>query len=265
MVGCSATRSIVPGNVHSPANVRDASFPEVAPGSTDLQRRVAELEEALRRKEQELQQVRAELARAQSGTVDVSLGGHGSTLGHGQSIQSLQQELAAERARREALVRELEELRREVASPFGENHVLEAEYLALKQELVELRRRLDAFERDRRALLEASPAAAREQRPPTADMLAAEQQRLASDLQADLQASQLRVGQLEAQLASIKEQAERSATLESENSRLRAQLAEERRRAEALEAKLKVAARVTELIFRMRPENRAGQRRAAPE
>jgi len=226
--------------------------PSVA-NASDLQARVAELEDTLRKREQELAAARRELQalRAESasaGRASVSDSAGAST------AEQLQQQLAEERAQRQALLQELEALRREVASPYAENRVPESEYLSVKQELVDLRRRLQALEEDRRRIADANPLGAEQSRSSRDAALAAEQRQLTQDVESELIATRSRVAQLESQLTEARQELERNAALASENTALREQLAEEKRRAEALEAKLKVAARVTELIFRMRSE-----------
>lgn len=257
LAACSAGRLSPAGPVAGTANVEEGRAVRAGGAAPELQKRLAELENTLHQKERELQELRLQLARIEHRGDALKQAGDAE---QEQSLENLRQELRAERAQREALVRELEALRREVASPFGENQVPEREYLALKEELMDLRRRFDELARERQALLEVATSTPKEPLPSKGDPLAAEQERLAADLRMDLDASEARIAELEAQLAMVKEQAQRSAMIESENSTLRAQLAEERRRAEALEAKLKVAARVTELIFRMRSENRPEQR-----
>ncbi len=264
MVAC-ASRRPEPYGPESHAGDRAASSVALpddglpVPGA-ELAVQVRELQARLQEKDEELKAALKELDALRAS--NSGRGGDGNDAAQAAAVRSLQEELAAERARREALVRELEELRREVASPYGENRVPESEYLAIKQELVDLRRRLQTLEEDRRSLMAAadrsmSAGAGEQER-----SLFREQERLAADVAGELDATRARVLQLEQQLSESRALLQRSESIAQENSALREQLAEEKRRAEALEAKLKVAARVTELIFRMRSE--AG-RSVAPE
>lgn len=231
--------------------------------------RIAELERHLEQRERELAAARAELARrGQGGTGAENLvnpqargeekqGGSGGQQPEG-NAQSLAAQLAEERLQRQALLEELDRLRQEVNAPFGESRVAEADYLALKQELMELRRVVRQQEQQQRELmlkLAALPRqeATSERADPSAGFTSQPAQ-LAREAEEELIRSRQRIVELEAALGAAKKQGERSAALEAENDSLRSQLAEERRRAEALEAKLRVAARVTDLIFRMRTQ-----------
>lgn len=239
--------------------------------------RLAELEEQLRQREQELAATRAELARLQQRAI-------GKTSGTSQPPPNLEPaesdqeqtqggaaalaaQLARERQERQALLEELERLRQEVSSPFSESHVPEADYLALKQELMELRRVVQQQEQQQRDLM--LKLAALPSQPPGDKGggpdrgTTPEHVRLATETQQELALSQQRITQLEAALEVAKKQGDRAAALAAENDSLRSQLAEERRRAEALEAKLKVAARVTDLIFRMRTQEREGSHKGS--
>ncbi len=263
MVAC-ASRRPEPYGPESHAGDRAASSVALpddglpVPGA-ELAVQVRELQARLHEKDEELKAALKELDALRAS--NSGRGVDGNDAAQAAAVRSLQEELAAERARREALVRELEELRRDVASPYGENRVPESEYLAIKQELVDLRRRLQTLEEDRRSLMAAdrsmSAGAGEQER-----ALSREQERLAADVAGELDATRARVLQLEQQLSESRALLQRSESIAQENSALREQLAEEKRRAEALEAKLKVAARVTELIFRMRSEAGRG---VAPE
>ncbi|MCX8071431.1 MAG: hypothetical protein N3C12_03110 [Candidatus Binatia bacterium] len=242
-------------------------------GAADAGGQIAELESRLREREAELLAVRAELEalRRQQGTVLVKpnltprggdeAGRPEETTSGTQAESELAQALARERAERLALMEELERLRQEVSSPFGENYVAERDYLALKQELIELRRSLQEQEQQRNLTAKISGSAEAEDRkgpsephPPTEG----EHIRITAETQQELAESRRRIAELEAALQSAKKEGDQAAALATENESLRSQLAEERRRAEALEAKLKVAARVTDLIFRMQTQQRGG-------
>lgn len=260
--GCGTSRvrfGTASGVAGTPTLDATASVP------SELATRLAELQARLQEREKELSEARAEIERLRSSLPEVrqepqSVGAAGAGLADAgttrdRTAEELAAELSRERNERLAVVRELERLRQEVGSPFGENRVPEADYLALKQELLDLRRQLQQQEEEQRRL------AARIAVIPSADSRGGsspgpdEHTRLTSEAARELAASRQRIAELEAAVESLREQGSKVATLVAENDSLRSQLAEERRRAEALEAKLKVAARVTDLIFRMRSQN----------
>ncbi|GIW42918.1 MAG: hypothetical protein KatS3mg077_0200 [Candidatus Binatia bacterium] len=248
---------------------------QVQPAGSELpaevQQQLAELQRRLKEREAELATVREELAKARQSEVKgpsppqplgESHGGAAANDVLGADAKGLAEALAREKAEREALLRELEKLRQEVSSPFGENYVPEADYLALKQELIELRRAVQEQEKEQRELAKrvsalSSGVTGKEDAPPRAD--GASSERLVDDTERALAVSRQRIAELEAELQKATNQGNQVANLAAENESLRSQLLEERRRADALEAKLRVAARVTDLIFRMRTlKNREG-------
>ncbi len=260
---------------------RDAAATAAQDPQLAVAARVTELEQQLREREQELAEARAELTKLKH----VEAGEERLTKGQGVPPTKEQQksentgaeadptalgaQLARERLERQALLQELDRLRQEVSSPFGDSSVPEAEYLALKQELLELRKVVQEQEQQQRdlmlklAALSPPPAAGNSA---GAAGITPEPSPLVAETQQELTLSRQRIAQLEAALEAAKKEGDRAVALVHENNSLRSQLAEERRRADALEAKLKVAARVTDLIFRMRTQGHGGtQKKSAPE
>jgi hypothetical protein len=162
---------------------------------------------------------------------------------------------------------ELARLKEETSVPaFGERRVRESDYLALKQELVELRRSAEEDRRERERLAaqiralqggEGNAVAAEDGDSPEQraqiESLQKEKEQIIDGLRKNLDASQQRAAELEAALASAKAGGTDN-SLREENGNLRSRLEEQRRHTEDLEAKLRVAARVSELIFRMQAQ-----------
>ncbi|MBI3782520.1 MAG: hypothetical protein HY270_03865 [Deltaproteobacteria bacterium] len=194
-------------------------------------------------------------------------------------VGSLRAQLTQERERRQLLETELTKLKEETSVPaFGERRVRESDYLALKQELVELRRAADEDrqERDRiaaqlRALQAGQPIAVAGDAPvenpvqrTQIENLQREKDQIIEGLRQNLAASQQRSGELETSLANAKSGAA-DPTLRDENQTLRTKLDEARRRTENLEAKLRIAARVSDLIFRMQGQQQPAAKSAKPK
>ena len=194
---------------------------------------------------------------------------------HAAMIARLQEALAQEQERREHVETELSRLKQETSSPpYGEDHAGEAELLSAKRQVTELRTALEqeraARERlaeDFRALQQRAEA---ESAGANADaenaglqlrlkQLEDEKQSIAQSFTRSLAESQQRAAELEAQLANARarENADVGSDgnlteIRAENAALRTRLDEEHRRTEELAGKLKVAMRVTDLIFKMR-------------
>jgi len=214
----------------------------------------------------------------------------------GAMVTSLRAALATEQERRQAAETQLARLKEETNAPaFGDARVPEADYLAVKQEIVDLRKAL-ADERNARASMAdqvrglqnappaVAPAAAAEPAPNPEDVqlrarlqsLESEKQSLVESFNRSLAASQQHTAELEQQLTAAKSvpapvAAEppppdgRVETVRAENAQLKAQLDEEHKRTEDLAAKLRIAQRVTDLIFKIQtqpaPEPAKGTRR----
>lgn len=184
-------------------------------------------------------------------------------------LAALRAALSQEQERREIAESQLSRLKEETSASYAGPRVPESDYLAVKQELVVLRQALD----DEQATCGRQPAA-----PPTAAVAAhaaastespdarvqlqhmqEERDAIVETLTANLNASQKRVTDLEQQLGSTGATTAGATTagaaaVSAENARLRAQLEEEHRRTEALTAKLKVAERVNDLIFKIQAQ-----------
>lgn len=245
---------------------RDATIARLTNELAVAQQRATALELDLEARDHEVSAARRELqALRRAGEAGAGREGRGE--GERTEIAQLRAELQRERQRRQDLESELERLRRETSSPFGDRTVPESEHLALKQELVELRR---SAERDRQSRDRLAAQLESLQRAGNVDSraiddpaqraqmesLQREKDQIISSLNANLAASQQRAQQLETELVAARQGGPESGTLRDENSTLRSRLEEERRRTQDLEAKLRVASRVTELIFRMQTQQK---------
>jgi len=195
-------------------------------------------------------------------------------------LAALRAALSQEQERRELIENQLTRLKEETSASYIGPRVPESDYLAVKQELVLLRQSL-ADERGARDRLSSTT-------PPTADDTAAdpaaqaaaaestdlrvrlqhlqeERDSIVASLNNNLMASQHRVTELEQQLGAARaatshaEAAAAANGLSAENQSLRALLDEERRRTEDLNAKLKLAARVNDLIFKLQAQQAAAK------
>jgi DNA repair exonuclease SbcCD ATPase subunit len=203
------------------------------------------------------------------------------------TIASLRTALAKELLRREAAETELERLKAETSTPAladAPSATSAAELTAAKQEVADLRTALES-EREARASLadklekiqqRAPSDTASDANPPSAEMqerlrtLESERQAAIDSFNRSLAASQERAAGLERQLAEARAANAVAATTESaasdgagpkelasiraENTALRERLDEEHRRTEQLSSKLKLATRVTDLIFKMQSQ-----------
>lgn len=257
--GCGTLGSLSKRSVTLPADTQ-------AKAESESKNRILDLERQVQEREAELATLRAELEKLRSET---GLGWSSEPLENqekgGQKATApsvtdqLSKQVTDERFEKQALLQELERLQQEVSSPFAETRVPESDYLALKQELIELRRQLRRQEEEHQQLMARiaalpSPVSSAGNVPPRVESQNGEHRHLAEETERELAASRARVAELESALASARSESEKSRVLVQENDMLKSQLAEERRRAEALEAKLKIATRITELIFRMRSQ-----------
>jgi predicted RNase H-like nuclease (RuvC/YqgF family) len=198
---------------------------------------------------------------------------------HAAMLARLQTALAQEQQRRGEVETELSRLKQETSSPpYSGGHASEAELTSAKQEVAELRTALDqeraARERlahDFRALqqrADAESAGTQNSSAENADLrlrlkqLDEEKQNITQSFNRSLAESQQRAAELERQLAQAQTAGNADATsdgdlttIRAENSALRTRLEDEHRRTEELAAKLRIAARVTDLIFKMQAQS----------
>ncbi|MFQ5667650.1 MAG: hypothetical protein ACE5I7_14655, partial [Candidatus Binatia bacterium] len=202
-------------------------------------------------------------------------------------LAAVRAQLVHEQQRRQAAESELARLKAETASSaYGDTGSAASELAAAKLEIADLRRALGT-ERAARARLAQElrvlqererQAAARVQDATSSSSelqarlksLQAEKDAVVASFKQSLAASQKRTAELEQELAGARAVAAAAAatasltpsapedgelrSIRSENTALRARLDDEHRRTEALAAKLKIASRVTDLIFRMRAQ-----------
>ena len=200
---------------------------------------------------------------------------------HAVATARLQSALAQEQQRREQVETELSRLKQETSSPpYGAGHASQAELTSAKREVTELRTALDqeraARERlaqDFRALQQRANAESAGNQSAGAEktelrlqlkQLEEEKQKITESFNRSLAESQQRAAELEGQLAQAHTGDNANTTsdgtltsMRAENSALRARLDDEHRRTEELAAKLKTAARVTDLIFKMQAQGSA--------
>lgn len=205
------------------------------------------------------------------------------------ALASMRAELAEEQQRREATEAELARLKQETsAPPYGQPAGSEAEAAAAKQEVIDLRAALDSERAARERLAQQFEAlqqqAQTQQAAASADdaanaaqgnteletelkRLRQEKQAVADSFARSLAESQKRAADLEQQLALARAAAAAPSasaaappdageisSMRAENATLRTRLDEEHRRTEELAAKLKIATRVTDLIFKMQAQ-----------
>jgi hypothetical protein len=190
----------------------------------------------------------------------------------------LQAALSQEQARRQVVETQLNRLKEETSATLGGPRVPEADFLAVKQELVTLQQAL-ADERTARERLmpetqqphgggAPEPAPQADASPEAADLrarlqtLQAQKDAIEESLNRNLAASQQRVAAMEQELEAaraiatpVKSEATGApAPASAENTHLRAQLDAEHRRTEDLTAKLKAAIRINDLIFKIQAQ-----------
>jgi predicted RNase H-like nuclease (RuvC/YqgF family) len=212
------------------------------------------------------------------------------TQGEPAAVASLRVALTQEQQRREAVETELARLKEETSTPpLADSGDPATELAAAKSQINDLRDALAAerVERERmadalRALQEQASHAPQPDTPESTpentelqariDSLRAEKEAATESFNRSLAASQQRTAELERQLAASQAAAAAAAnagaaptdgdaaSVRADNQALRARLDEEHRRTEELAAKLRIATRVTDLIFKMQ----AQQARARP-
>jgi len=197
---------------------------------------------------------------------------------HAATIARLKSALAQEQQRREQVETEFSRLKQETSSPpYGEDHGSEAELISAKREVTELRTALDQeraarqrLAKDFRALQQRADAESAGTQDASAEntelqlrlkQLEEEKHNLTDSFNRSLAESQQRAAELERRLAQAHTAENANVASDgnltntrAENAALRARLDEEHRRTEELAAKLKVATRVTDLIFKMQAQ-----------
>jgi len=240
--------------------------------------RVSELEQRERELTSELEKttgltesLRSDLAKARAETESALAAA--SQKGDTAEVARLEVELEGERARRVDAEEQLAHLREETsASPYEtapQEALQEAQRKIdrLNNELSNERRDRDDLERrfaELQIQLEQQPAVAAVAEPGDSEMneLLADQRRLMASIQQDLEASRRREAGLRETIASLQGEGSSQLTdqvrdLESENLALQSSLDAEHDRNVELAAKLEVATRVADLIFKMRREGPA--------
>ncbi|MFI5365967.1 MAG: hypothetical protein ACHQ4J_10115 [Candidatus Binatia bacterium] len=198
---------------------------------------------------------------------------------HATEVASLRTSLAQEKQRRQKAESELTRLKEETSTPaLADAGAPGNDLAAAKREIADLRTTL-ADERAARTRLaaqlhnlerRAAPSRTPDATPQDADLrarlkaLEEERQAAVDSFNRSLTASQEHTAELERQLAAERETnaaaaaapsvAGEVASIRSENTALRERLDEEHRRTEQLAAKLKLATRVTDLIFKMQSQ-----------
>jgi chromosome segregation ATPase len=242
--------------------------------------RERQLTAELARTRQEADTLRADLEEARA--VAAAATAAADRPGASPQIASMQVELDTERARRQEAEEELSKLREETstgpfdsASPGSQAALQEAqaEIDRLNAELArERRQRTDIEQRfaELQLMVAEQPAAAAAEQNPEIAELEQDQRRLMAAIQQDLEASQRREQELRATIATLQEGGGAQLTeavrdLRAENTALQASLDAEHERNVELAAKLEVATRVADLIFKMRREGRLPDAQALDE
>lgn len=229
--------------------------------------RERQLTEELAQAKQEAASLRADLDEARA--VAAAATAAAERPGASPQIASMQVELDTERSRRQEAEQELNKLREETsAGPYESSgqalQEARAEIDRLNEELArERRQRTDIEQRFAELQVvvdqqEAQPQAADN---PEITELEQDQRRLMAAIQQDLEASQRREEELRSTIATLQEGGAPQLTeevrdLQAENTALQASLDAEHERNVELAAKLEVATRVADLIFKMRREGR---------
>ncbi len=204
---------------------------------------------------------------------------HAGAAGSPQLVATLRARLIEEQRQRARLERDLKRVQEETSAGPFENK-LQTDLQAAHDEIDQLRRTLQSERQERQKLaqryealqrqLEAAaapaPAPGEAQREEIA-ALKERQQRVLASIQRDLAASQQREQELRDTLAATQGKdglplAESVGNLRAENQALQARLDDEHQRNNDLAGKLKIASRVTELIFKM--QTASGGSEAAP-
>jgi hypothetical protein len=211
------------------------------------------------------------------------------------AVTSLRAALSQEQQLRQEAETQLARLKQETSTaPYGDGGVIYADFAAAKQEIVELRRLLDEERATRQRLAEdfealqqrvaqdgsAGSAADSPEARARLAALQSQQQAVVESFQRSLAASQARAAELEEQLAAARAGAAvpavadgatgasaasavindaELASVRAENAALRQRLDDEHRRTAELANKLKLAIRVTDLVFKMQAQQAPGR------
>jgi len=190
------------------------------------------------------------------------------------AITGLRAALADERAQRKEVENELARLKEETSTPpYGPDRATQAALAAAKQEVASLRAELDKERAARETLatefqaLQERDAAAQAANTSSPELqarlhqLEEEKQNITRSFERSLAESQQRTAELERQLAEARSApaataptASEVAAVRAENENLRSRLDAEHQRTEKLAAKLRIATRVTDLIFKMQAQ-----------
>ncbi len=227
----------------------------------------------------ELDTTRASLVEARAATEAALLNGNSEAM---QQVAGLKVELADERTRRQDAEEQLTKLREETsAGPFDTASATalqeaQGEIERLRNQLAGERQERDDLEKRFAELtvkLDQQPVPAPQDESPDAEMVAlqADQTRLMAAIQQDLEESRRREEELRTTIATLQSSTgggvatEEVKDLQSENQALQASLDAEHERNVELAAKLEVATRVADLIFKMRREGRVPSAAAVEE
>ncbi len=197
--------------------------------------------------------------------------------GSPQLVATLRARLIEEQRQRARLERDLKRMQEETSAGPFENK-LQTDLRAAQDEIDQLRRTLQSERQERQKLAQRyeslqrqleTPAAAPATAPsdPQREEIAAlkeRQQRVLASIQRDLAASQQREQELRDTLTATQGQdglplAESVGNLRAENQALQARLDDQHQRNSELAGKLKIASRVTELIFKMQTASGASE------
>ncbi len=234
-----------------------------------LQARERELSTALSQARNENESLRAELSEARAAT-EAALAAQSGQADPVPQIARLETELASERSRRVAAEDQLARMREETSSgPFdaATATALEearGEIEQLRQQLQRERGERDDLEQryaELKVRLDQQPAVVEAAVPVEVAELQEDQRRLMAAIQQDLEASRKREAELRSTIANLQGAeggglTDRVRDLETENLALQSTLDAEHQRNVDLAAKLEVATRVADLIFKMRREGR---------
>ncbi len=232
------------------------------------EQRIDELEREvsrLRSREAELQQALADAGR-QEPAPEMALAAPGA-VEDGEAAR-LRAALADEQERRQAAETQLARLREETTSPplpgaAPDAAALQEEVIALRQRLADERSAREALARqlaasgrqqEGRAHATAEDEATPEELRARIRALEDERSAIVTSFTRNLAASDQRIAELDAQLATADRTAANAPALQKDNAELRARLDEERRRTQELAAKLRVAERITDLIFKIQAQ-----------
>jgi len=211
-------------------------------------------------------------ARPQGAEAGDGGGDGGSSRASSAEVAALRKQIADEQERRAAAETALSRLKEETSTPPYADDTAATELTSAQQEITDLRQALDEERATRQRLADQlhtlensksdAPAAPPADTPENAELrarldgLQAEKQAIVESFNRSLAASQQHAAELETQLAAARSggTAVADPAVQAENAALRTRLEEEHRRTEELANKLKLATRVTDLIFKMQAQ-----------